>query len=159
MLHLFILLVLLNLRLLTNAERAYSQHDWLARELKVEKWNAHTRGRVREELEDLVALHRPLVLQLEGGFNRLLLQITINPSHLLDIFPDFLLEVFRKAQRLHFNSKLLELFYSLLNFKNGRTLLHSCQAKALRHIDQHDLQVETLLINRRVLLLLLLMRN
>ena len=62
LLHLFMLLVLLELGLLTDAQWAYRQQDWLARKLKVQEGDAHVRRRVWEELENLVALHGPLVL-------------------------------------------------------------------------------------------------
>ena len=61
----------------------------------------------------------------------------------------------RKLNGLHLNAELLQLLNGCLDLEDGRLLLDSRQEEVALDIEELDLQVESLLINRERALVLL----
>lgn len=135
LLHVFVLLIFLVLRLLCYAQGAYSQQYWLSREFQEQEGYPHSSRRIWQELEYLIALHGTLILHSHGFFNQLLLFIFANLVKLLHVFNNFGSQIVWQPQGLHLNSKLLQFFDCLLDLENCRSLFYSSQTKTLLHID------------------------
>jgi len=99
-------------------------------------------------LEYLIALHRALVFNARGSFDALLFQIVVRVFRLPLIFYEFGPQVVGQKQALCLDAELLEFFDSLLDFENCGALLDPRQAETLLNIDEHDLQIEALLVHR-----------